>query len=245
MTPEEKYELFERKISGELSVKEEETLSLLMSEDTNAAQEFKAYEEWNSYLDSNLSSAQAQYDLENNLKEIGDTFFEQKPDKPQTKVIRMPSWGYAVAASIAIILGVYTFTKSSATYNDFVSIPALSITERSGEAELVKKAEETFNSQNYTDAEQYLFKLLENDNANSTYLFYYGITLVEQNKYEQASQAFSKLQLGNSGYKYKAIWFEALNQLKQNNKERCIEILKTLPEEAEDYQQAQKLMKKL
>jgi predicted transcriptional regulator len=68
---------------------------------------------------------------------------------------------------------------------------------------------------------------------------------VEQDKYEKASEILEKLRQGTSVYKYKAIWFEALNQLKQKNIGRCTELLKSLPQEAEDYQQAQKLLKKL
>ncbi|WP_299432653.1 hypothetical protein [uncultured Aquimarina sp.] len=245
MTPEEKYELFEQKVSGEISSKEDETLSLLIDNDKIVAEEFRVYKEWSSYLDSNLNSTQEQSDLENNLKEAGAAFFETKSTKKEIKVIRIPSWGYAVAASIVIILGVYTFSKGGATYSNFVSIPELSITERSGEDGLIKKAEEAFNSKSYNVAEKYLSELLKNDSANSEYLFYYGITLVEQDKNREASEVFVNLQQGNSGYKYKALWFEALNQLKQENMDRCAELLKLLPQDAEDYQQAQELLKKL
>ncbi|WP_299219399.1 hypothetical protein [uncultured Aquimarina sp.] len=245
MTPEEKYELFERKISEELSNKEEETLSQIIKEDKAIAEEFRIYKEWSSYLDANLNLEQEQSDLEQNLKKVGDSFFEKKQAKKETKVIKIPSWAYAVAASVAIVLGVYTFTKSDPAYNDFASIPELSITERGSEDEISKKAEASFNSENYEEAEKYLLELLNNDNSNSEYLFYLGITLVEQDKHEKASEIFEKLRQGTSVYKYKAIWFEALNQLKQKNIGRCTELLKSLPQEAEDYQQAQKLLKKL
>ncbi|WP_299243893.1 hypothetical protein [uncultured Aquimarina sp.] len=245
MTPEEKYELFERKISDELSSNEEEMLSQIIKEDKTIAEEFNVYKEWSSYLDTSLNLEQDQFDLEQNLKKIGDSYFEKKPAKKETKVIKISSWVYAVAASVAIVLGVYTFTKSDPAYNDFASIPKLSITERGSEDEISKKAEASFNSKNYEEAEKYLSELLKNDNSNSEYLFYLGITLVEQDKHEKASVIFEKLRQGASVYKYKAIWFEALNQLKQKNEGRCAELLKSLPPEAEDYQQAQKLLKKL
>ncbi|KAA1247438.1 tol-pal system YbgF family protein [Aquimarina sp. RZ0] len=245
MTPEEKYELFERKINGELSAKEEGRLLLIINNDKAIADEFRIYKEWSSYLGSNLNLMQEQSDLENNLKEIGNAFFTQKSGEKKAKIIKIPSWGYAVAASIAIILGVYIFTKSKPTYNDFVSIPELSIIERGVENEIINNAEEAFNSKNYDKAGKYLSELLKNDETNSVYLFYYGITLIEQNKSKEASQIFATLQKGSSAYKYRAIWFEALNQLKQDNKDQCIELLKTVPKEAEDYTQAQKLLKKL
>jgi len=245
MTPEEKYELFERKLSKELSVKEEENLLQIIDNDEAIAEEFRIYKEWSSYLDYSLNLEREQSDLEQNLQGIGDSFFEKKLTKKEAKVIKIPSWGYAVAASIAVILGVYTFTKSSPTYHDFASIPELSITERGSEDGTIKKAEKAFNSQSYEEAEKYLANLLNEDTTNSEYLFYYGIALLEQDKHKEASETFTTLQQGKSIYKYKAAWFEALNQLKQKNMNQCAELLKTLPREAEDYQQAQKLLKKL
>ncbi len=245
MTPEEKYELFEGKISDELSNKEEETLSQMIKENEVIAEEFRMYREWSSYLDSNLNLEKEQSDLEHSLKEIGDSFFEEKSPEKETRIIKIPSWAYAVAASVAIVLGVYTFTKSGPVYNDYVTIPELSITERGGESPLLKQAEVSFNSENYGDAEKYLSELLKNDDANSEYLFYLGIALMEQNKHEKASEVFEQLIQGSSIFMYKATWFEALNQLKQKNMDRCTELLRAIPQEAENYKQAQKLLKKL
>ncbi|SEL22614.1 hypothetical protein SAMN04487910_2081 [Aquimarina amphilecti] len=246
MTPEEKYELFERKISGGLSVKEQEVLSRILREDESIAEEFRLYQEWSSYLETNLNVEEERSDLEKNLKNISNSFFEKKPLKKEYKVIKIPSWTYAVAASVAILLGVYmAFNENDASYNDFASIPELSIIERSSGGELIKKAEKTFNSKNYLEAEKYLSELLKNNDDNSEYSFYLGIALVEQNKYDKASEVFGKLQKGTSVYKYRATWFEALNQLKQGKKDKCKVLLELLPNEAEDYQQAQKLLKKI
>ena len=173
MTPEEKYELFERKINDELSSNEEKTLSQIIKEDEAISEEFRIYKEWTFYLDANLN-LEEQSDLENNLKKVGDSFFEKQPAKKETKVVKIPSWAYAIAASVVIILGVYTFTKNGPTYNDFASIPELSITERGNEDEIGKKAQVSFNSKNYKEAEKYLSELLKNDNSNSEYLFYLG-----------------------------------------------------------------------
>ncbi|WP_108802296.1 tol-pal system YbgF family protein [Aquimarina sp. Aq107] len=245
MTPEKKYELFEGEINDELSVEEQEMFSKILEEDKSVAEEFRLYKRWNSYLEANVNADEERADLENNLKSIGESFFEKKQTQKETKVLKIPSWGYAVAASLAILLGVYTFVKTGSTYNDFVSIPELSITERSIDNELVKKTEDAFNSAEYSEAEVYLSELLKNDRDNSEYNFYLGITLVEQDKYKKASEVFGKLQKGTSIYKYKAIWFEALNQLKQGKKDQCKSLLKQLPNEAEDYQKAQELLKEI
>jgi len=246
MTPEEKYELYERKINGELSVAEEETLSMLIEKDESIAEEFKVYKEWSAYLESNLDIEMKETDLKSNLKKIGDSYFkEEKYKKKKNKVIKLPFWLYTTAASVAIVFGVYIFTSGEPTYNDFVVIPEMTITERGGVHSTISDLEVAFNSGNYEKAEKYLLELLSADNSNSEYNFYYGITLLEQNKYSEATFIFEKLMKGNSGYKNKAIWFEALNQLKQKNVIQCKKLLIKIPKEAEDYSQAQKLMKGL
>lgn len=246
MTPEEKYELFERKISNEISIEDDQLLSQIIEDDQAIAEEFKMYKEWSSYLSSNLDSDTKKAELASNLKNISNTFFTTETQNRKSKVIKIPSWGYAVAASVLVLLGVYTFTQGrTPLYNDFASIPEFSITERATTNEIGKKVEIAFNSKNYKEAKVFLNQLLEQDKSNAEYLFYYGICLIELDEYRKASEVFTELQNGTSIYKYRAIWFEALNQLKQKNTDRCKILLKLIPKEAEDYQIAQELLGEL
>ncbi|GAA4273873.1 hypothetical protein U6A24_01970 [Aquimarina gracilis] len=261
MTPEEKYELFEKFCSNELSINEKARLDKLISEDKTIEKELQLYKELHIHLDASFNLEKEQETLKANLKRIGDDHFakipkekvvKEKTDKKNSgqttkkpKVIKLPTWSYAVAASIAIIFGVYFFTQSNPTYNDFAAIPELSISERGVDEENVKNAENAFNKQNYAIAEKYLSLLVSKDPENAEYQFYYAISLLEQDKYSGASEVLEKLSQGNSVYRYKAIWFEALNQLKQKKYDQSAKLLKTLPKEAEDYNKAQELLKKL
>jgi tetratricopeptide (TPR) repeat protein len=251
MSPEEeeKYELFERYCSQELSINEEKELKRLINEGASVEEELKVYQEINTHLGTNFSTEKKQ--LESNIQEIGNTYFKnEKAQKVahqggEAKVIRIPVWGYAAAASIAIIVMVYFFIPQHPTYSDYASIPTLTLTERGIEDELIKETEELFNAKKYAEAEQSISKLIARDSANAEYQFYYGIVYLEQGKHDETTQIFKKLQQGNSVYKYRALWFEALNQLKQKHYDQCSELLKALPEDAEDYEQAQKLLRKL
>ncbi|MBQ4818771.1 hypothetical protein [Aquimarina sp. MMG016] len=268
MTPEEKYELFEKHCSQELSINEKARLDKLIKDDV-VKKELQVYKELHVHLDTNFNTENQKAALAKNLKKVGDSYFAKKLAEKETKqevkkeikhgvkeeifeepvkkskVIKLPSWAYAIAASVAIVFGVYFFSQGNPTYNNFVSIPELSITERGSAEESIKNAETAFNTKNYAKAEEYLTELLSEDEKNAEYQFYYGISLLEQDKYAKASRAFTKLQQGNSAYKYKALWFEALNKLKQKNYDQCAALLHKLPKEAEDYDQAQKLLEKL
>ncbi len=265
MTPEEKYELFEKFCGQELSINEKARLNKLLDEDVSVKEELKVYGQLHSYLDTTFNSEAELAMLENTLKKIGKSYFVKSPkekstEKPikkeieketkrapkkESRVIKIPAWIYVAAASVAIIFGVYFFSKSNPVYNDFATIPELSIAERGSADKNSKNAEHAFNAKNYLEAEKYLSILLSEDESNAEYQFYYGISLLEQDKYANASQIFERLYQGNSGYKYRALWFEALNQLKQKKYDQCSELLKNIPKEAEDYNQAQKLLKKI
>lgn len=245
MTPEEKYELFDRFCSNKLSAAEEKILTKLISDDESIAEELKLYKELNSHLDTRFTSEKEEEALENNLKAIGDLYFNKKAATKETKVIRMPVWAYGAAASVAIIFGVYFFDQSNPTYNDFANIPELSITERGNAEKDNKNAEHAFNSKDYAEAEKYLLIVLSKDKNNVAYQFYYGLSLLEQDKHVETTQVLEKLYQGNSVYMYKALWFEALNQLKQKKYDQCSALLKRIPKDAEDYIRAQELLKKM
>ncbi|WP_108866577.1 tetratricopeptide repeat protein [Aquimarina aquimarini] len=245
MTQEEKYELFDRYCSKELSSAQEEILIKMVKEDDALAKEFALYQELNSHLEARFVSEQEKETLENNLKEIGNSYFTKKRISKETKVIKIPVWAYGAVASIVLIFGVYFFNQSDPVYSDYANVPELSISERGSTEEDGKKAEHAFNSEDYVKAEEYLLVLLSKDKENTAYQFYYGISLLEQGKYSRATQAFEGIYKNNSSYKYKALWFEALNQLKQKKYDQCVVLLKGIPKDAEDYNQAQKLIHKL
>ncbi len=256
MTPEEKYELFEKYCSEELSINEKARLDKLIDEDEVVKKEFQIYQELHSHLDSQFNTEEEQMALSDSLKKIGNDYFAkqsnkevEKPIKTKTpqksKVIKIPTWAYAVAASVVLFFGIYFLSQSDPTYNDFASIPELSIMERGEGEENIKNAENAFNSKNYAEAEKYLFELVSKDPTNAEYNFYYAISMLEQNKYTKATAIFEKLYRGNSVYKHRAQWFEALNQLKQKQYDQCAKLLQNLPAEAEDYDRAQELLKRL
>lgn len=248
MTPEEKYQLFEKYCAQELTANDQKVLDALLDEDPSIREELKLFSELHSHLESRFTSEEELASLKDNLSDIGDNYFKNKTEyhkeKKEVKVIRIPSWAYAAAASVAIIFGLFVFNQSDPTYNEFVDIPQLSITQRAEADEVEKKAEDAFNTKQYAKAEKYLSQLQERSES-SLFQYYYGITLLEQDKFDQASVIFNHLYKGKSVYKFKALWFEALNQLKQEKYEECAALLKAIPIDAEDYEKAQKLLKKL
>ncbi|QKX05905.1 hypothetical protein HN014_13645 [Aquimarina sp. TRL1] len=246
MNSEEKYLLFERYCANELSSVELEDFKRLLESNTALEEEFAVFKEFTRHFEAVHQEKKDVEAFKKMLDNAGTTYFAKEKEKKKAKVISFPFWKYGVAASILVILGVFTFFNKNhpPEYKDFVSIPELTITERQSENKLIKATEMAFNSKAYADAEKLLEGLLE-ETENTTYQFYYGISLLEQNKHQEASTVFLSLYEGTSVYKYKAIWFEALNQLKQKKYSISKSYLEKIPSTAEDYKKARSLLEAL
>ena len=64
-------------------------------------------------------------------------------------------------------------------------------------------------------------------------------------KFTQAETIFETISIGNSAFSTKATWYKALSYLKQEQFEACKNTLKTIPESAEEFELAEKLLRKL
>ena len=108
----------------------------------------------------------------------------------------------------------------------------------------MNQAEEAFNAKNYKVAIPF-FETVLKEKKTPEIQYFYGISLLETNKIQEAEAVFNELKAGTSIYKNKAIWSLALSKLKQKDYKSCKEILLTIPSDYEDYDQVQELLEEL
>lgn len=241
---EQDYILFEDYISGELSKEESTAFESKLKSDSEFEKAFNTYKEASEFLEHEFGNEEESIAFKNNLKSISDSYFEDKTSS--SKGINLNFYKYAVAACVALLVGFFVYNQfSNPSYDDFMTYDEVSLTVRGTQDELKTKAEEAFNKKDFSEAEIYFTQLIEVDNSNLELLLHKGVTLIEQNKFDEADALFGKLSQGNSAFKNKAIWYLALSKLKQQEFDECVKILKTIPEDAEDFKQAQKLLNKL
>lgn len=241
---EQDYILFEDYISGELSKGESTAFESRLKSDSEFKNAFNTYKEASEFLEHEFGNEEESIAFKNNLKSISDSYFEEKTTSK--KVIKFNFYKYAIAACVALFMGIFIFNQfSNPSYDDFMTYDTVSLTVRGNQEELKTKAEETFNKKNFSEAETYFTQLLELDNSNQELALYKGVTLLEQDKFDEADALFGKLSKSNSVFKNKGIWYLALSKLKQKEYDECAKILNTISEDVEDYKQAQKLLKKL
>lgn len=238
------YILFEDYLLGELSETEKDAFETRLKTDSKFNESFNTYKELSSFLEHKFENEATSTVFQNNLKNISNTYFE-KQDAPK-KVIRFKSWHYAVAASVVLLIGISVFNNlSNPVYSDYANYESISLTIRGSQDGLLKTAENAFNKKDFAKAEVAFKELLLTDEENTELQFYRGVTNIELNNFAVADWLLKGLKQGNSVYKNKATWFLALSKLKQKQYDVCLQILKTIPEDAEDYKEVQKLINKL
>lgn len=244
MEEDQNYIVFESYLSKELSQDEITAFETRLKNESDFNQAFNTYKGLSSFLEHKFENEAASTAFQNNLKTISDTYFEKQ--EPAKKVIHFKPWQYAMAASVALLIGVFTFNNfSNPTFSDYNNYEVISLTVRGEQDDLLKVAENAFNNKDFVKAEAVFGQLLAKDNSNKELQLYRGIALLEVDKFDEADGLFSKLSNGVSVYKSKATWYLALSKLKQKDHDSCLEILRTIPEGAEDYKQSQKLINKL
>ena len=238
------YILFESYLSKELSQDEIIAFESRLKNESDFNQAFNTYKELASFLEHKFENEGTSTAFQNNLKTISNTYFEKQ--ETAKKVVRFKPWEYAMAASIALLIGVFTFNNfSDPTFSDYNNYETISLTVRGGEDALLKEAENAFNNKDFAKAEVVFRNLIEADRNNLEWLLYASIANIELGNYEIADTILQDLRSGNSAYKNKATWYLALSKLKRKDHGACLEILRTIPEDADDYKQAQKLIHKL
>lgn len=241
---EQDYIQFEDYLSEDLSKTEKDAFETRLKTDSEFNQSFNTYKELSSFLEHKFENEATSTAFQNNLKNISKSYFE-KQEVPK-KVISFKPWQYAMAASVILLIGITMFNKlSNPVYSDYANYESISLTVRGNQDGLLKTAENAFNTKDFAKAEVAFKELLLTDEKNTELQFYRGVTNIELNNFAVADWLLKGLKDGNSVYKNKATWYLALSKLKQKKEAACLEILKTIPEDAEDYKEAQKLIYKL
>lgn len=242
------YILFESYLSEELSKEEKADFELRLQTEPEFNQAFNTYKELSSFLENKFENKAASEAFKENVKKISDKYFNQEEtkleQKPKPKVFQF--YKYAIAACVLLFIGLFTFNQfSNPNFSDYNSYETISLTVRGSQNTLLKTAENAFNTKDFAKAEEAFSQLLKQDTANKEFQLYRGIALIELDKFNEADTLLEKLSKEDSAFKNDVIWYLGLSKLKQKDYEASLEILKTLPEDANNYNKAQKLIKKL
>ncbi len=239
------YILFETYLYGDMPQEAVVDFEKRLKTDSNFNKAFKLYKETDAFLSSTFKNEEKQETFKANLQQISQTYFNTKPNSNHLKV--RPYFKYFIAACAIVLLGFFVFNPFSSLpkYSDYAHYNTISLIVRGNNQALLQTAETTFNTKKFAKANNAFKRLLAIDKDNNELKFYYALCNIELDNFKQADSVLVQLQSGTSVFKHKASWYLALSKLKQDDIEACVVILQSIPKEAEDYKQAQKLLNKL
>ena len=236
----ERYILFENYLSNELSAEEKANFEKQLAEDPELASAFEIFKDLNLHLGNKFGNQEELKAFKKNLKSISKEHFKTK--KP--KVVAFKPWQYAIAASVAILVGLFVFQNINPSFDDYNNPEMATFIERGDVNENLKLAQDAFNAQKYKTAIPY-FEAVLKENKSPEIQYFYAVSLLEDNQFQKAETNLSELKTGASIYKDKGTWYLALSKLKQEDYKSCKEILQTIPDDFEDYDQVQELLNEL
>ena len=235
---EERYILFGQYLDSELSAEEKTSFEKQLAEDSEFASAFEIFKELNQHLENKFGNANELKAFKKNLKSVSKEHFKTK--KP--KVVAFKPWQYAIAASVAILVGLFVFQNINPSFEDYNNPEMATFIERGDVNENLKLAQDAFNAKNYKAAIPY-FEAILKVNKSPEIQYFFAVSLLEDNQFQKAEVNLSELKSGTSIYKNKATWYLALSNLKQKKLDECKTYLKQIPADAEDFDKAQKLLK--
>ncbi len=234
-------------LSGDLNAQELQAFEERLQTDSKFAEEVRLRQDMNNYL-INKDKKEA---FKNQLDEIGDDFFEEKPEariKPIGKSSNnLSRWLKVVAAVAAVAVIVYLLAPSPDLYKEFAQHQPIQLTEKSSDqSALITETEKNFNAGNYTQALQTADRLLAIQSDDLQVQMVKSICLIETKQTQGARGILQPIAEGASAHKIEAQWYLALSWLK----EKDVEKTKLALEEIENtdpffYKKAQRLLSKL
>ncbi|MEO8237072.1 MAG: tetratricopeptide repeat protein [Flavobacterium sp.] len=238
---EEKYILFDQYLQNEMTIEDKKNFERQLAEDKSFASSFETFREMHSQLANRFGIEEEREAFKSNLKTISKAHFKSS----EAKVIKLKPWYVAVAASVAVLMGIFFLNQNSnPNFEDFNQQEQAYFAERGDVNTALKQAETAFNAKDYKKAIPF-FETILKDNKSAEIQYFYGISLLETNQFSKAEAVFNQLKSGTSLYKDKAAWSLALSKLKQKDYKACKEILLMIPSDFENYDDVKKLLKEL
>jgi len=212
--------------------------------DADFKQEFEIYKNLDTSLNSKFNN-EGELKLRKTLSDLSSEYIKPEDSvKKKGKLISLVNYKQLmVAASIALLIGFFLFNNGEPVYSDFSNHNSLELVVRGENNRAVVNAEKAFNAKNYKEALVYLTQLSSTNDIEIE--LYKGICFLELNSYADADIIFDTISGGNSAFKNTAAWYKALSMLKQEQFEAYKYVLESIPESADEFKQAKKLLKKL
>lgn len=235
------YQIFEAYLAGDLPANEASAHEKRLEQDEDYKESFELYKSLNQHLENDFKNEEDVEQFKNSVSDISSNYFASRK-KQKFAWVKM-----AIAASIIIALGLYFLLGkiSKPQYQEIAQIPTIHLTERSVDGEIYAKAENAFNKEQYSEAIKLFAKILNEDSQNQSIKLYQAIAHTELGEIDKAKKLYDEIIQNENAYSEEALWYAALNELKEENYTACKAYLTKIKSSASRYEDAQNLLEKL
>lgn len=163
------------------------------------------------------------------------------------KTISLNAYLKWLSVAAILIIGLLIWAPWSASlYEKYTISKEISVAERGIGAESdLAKAAVCYNKGDFAGALKILEPAHQSDPENAQLAYYYGVTLLAQQKLTEARTLLLTLYQGESVFKYDAVYNLGLSYVREGNKEAAIKWLDKVPEGSANYDKAKELIGKL
>ncbi|WP_295116789.1 hypothetical protein [uncultured Chitinophaga sp.] len=237
------HEQIDRYLSGDLNGEELRDFEQRLLEDANLRKALGTQRELQDTLHRELFPDQRQQAFMQTLASHRGSV----ADQTQKRREQIPRYVIAATAMAAMIAGLLFFSPwQKDLYHQYSSVEMVSPAERGEHNEgRLLKAVELFNDKEFASAIPLLGEALTGDSTNAYARYYRGIALMETSQLPEARTDLQKVFDGNSLFKYDAAFYMALTYLKEDDFNNSRVWLQKIPEDAANYEKAQKLLNDL
>ncbi len=163
--------------------------------------------------------------------------------------VRIRPWHLGIAASI-LLIATFTFllNDSQDLYSEYYEpYPNFEVTVLRGadEDDLISQAYKAYDEANYDLAIEKFAELLDSNPIDVPARFFYGISLMEGEKFKEAISNFGLVKEGNQEYFEASQWYTALCYLKSEDSASAINFLDQLKDSKNFGQKANQLRQEL
>jgi tetratricopeptide (TPR) repeat protein len=253
MKEEDKIQLIEDYVNGQLSIEEKADFQQQLQQDPSLAQEVGLYKD----IFSGLAIG-GRKDMKAHLKALDEKSFSQEAasklqasvtENIKGKVIQSfwqrNAWLTGIAACLVLGLVAFLWVSNSSSANSlfakyYAPYPNVVAAVERGETiqDATKQAMQAYESGDYTRAIQGLQQIANNDPEASSLYLYLGISYIETSQLDSAKVYLEKATADAASKLHtQAKWYLALAYLKNKEKEQAIVHLQSLSQESGVYAQ--------
>lgn len=242
MANEDKLTDVARYVEGDMEAGELQAFEVLLRENAELQDLLTEYKDIHQTLKMKIAPDARDKAVESTLTQLNGKYFMQKG-----KTIALNGYLKWISIAAVLVIGLLVWAPwSGGLYEKYATGREMSVAERgTGAEQTIEDAAALYNAGDFSGAAKILAPVYQSNPERAMVAYYYGISLIEDNKEQEARKVLLKLYEGTSVFKYDALYNIGLSYVKEKNAKEALVWLAKIPAGDNNFEQAKELIGKL